>query len=161
MPVLVPEKRDYQRLLHTEQEEKLLKNKGFESVFSSNVSAVATQDDDLIIRFHGGATYGYKDKASKYNQIIAAASKGKWVWRFLIRPKVPYYKMGSVNIPDDVESRDMMVKERKSVPLASVDTIVPLDFMTTGKLPTIFINPIASTIGKDNSLALLASIIGT
>lgn len=161
MPVLVPEKRDYQRLLHTEQEEQRLKSKGFETVFSSNVSAIATQEDDLIIRFHGGATYGYSGQAKNYKQIMAAASKGKWVWRFLIRPKVPYYKMGSVNIPDDVESRDMMVKERREVPVAQVTTIVSPNFMETGKLPTIFINPLLSTMGKDNSLALLASIIGT
>lgn len=102
------ENRKYTRLAHTPSESIYLTNKGFQTVVSSNVSAVAKQGDVLIVRFHGGATYGYPTSGDRFNDILSAPSKGKWVWRELVRKGVPYYRMGNVNIENDVEDRDMM-----------------------------------------------------
>jgi hypothetical protein len=140
MPILSKEDRQYQRYIHTEKEQDVLESKGFESVYSSNVSAIARDKADLIIRFHGGATYGYTGKGKLYERMMAAASKGKWVWRFLIRPRVPYYKAGSVVIPNDIESTDMMEEPRQRK--YDVDTIIPLDELGNKMLPQIRIIPI-------------------
>lgn len=165
MPKLLNEKREYQRLLHSEEEQTQLKSKGFEAVFSSNVSAIATQRNDLLIRFHGGATYSYRNKAKDYDRLMGAASKGKWVWRFLIRPSVPYSRTTSVIIKDDVPSRDMMETPRE--PKFKVEAVVPSEFdiMTKGLLPSIKITPITQLIksqfntgGILNTLSTMASI---
>jgi len=140
MPKLSKENRQYQRYTYTKKEEDVLESKGFEAVYSSNVSAIARDKADLIIRFHGGATYGYTGKGKLYERMMASASKGKWVWRFLIRPNVSYYRAGSVTIPNDVESRDMMEEPRQRE--YDVDTIIPLDELGNKMLPQIRIIPI-------------------
>ena len=108
MPLLVLEERKYERYLHTKSERQTLERKGFKTVVSSNVSAIARDGDVLIVRFHGGATYGYPGSGELYDDMLNSSSKGKFVWNALRRRGVPYYKMANVNIPDDVESRDMM-----------------------------------------------------
>jgi len=97
------ENRKYQRLVHTEGESKYLARRGFRSVVSSNVSAVAKDGETLIVRFHGGATYGYPTSGDRYYDLLNASSKGRFVWTELRRAGVPYYRMGAVNIADDVE----------------------------------------------------------
>jgi len=96
------ENRKYQRLVHTEGESKYLARRGFRSVVSSNVSAVAKDGKTLIVRFHGGATYGYPTSGDRYYDMLNASSKGRFVWTELRRVGVPYYRMGAVNIEDDV-----------------------------------------------------------
>lgn len=104
MPVLaLGEKRKYQRLVHTEAETNYLSKRGMKSVVSSNVSAVGRDGETLVVRFHGGATYGYPTSGDRYTELLTSASKGKFVWRELRRKGVPYYRMGAVNIKDDVE----------------------------------------------------------
>ena len=97
------EQRKYQRLVHTESESKYLARQGLRSVVSSNVSAVGVDGDTLIVRFHGGATYAYPQSGDRYLDMLNASSKGRFVWTDLRRAGVPYYKMGAVNIADDVE----------------------------------------------------------
>ena len=109
MPQLVTnEKRKYTRLAHTPIESRTLSSKGFRPVVSSNVSGVAYKGDDLIIRFHGGATYEYPGSGDRYEDILNAPSKGKWVWRELRLKGVPYNKIGNVDLENDVEDRDLM-----------------------------------------------------
>lgn len=98
----------YERLKHTTEEQQYLRSRGFVPVVSSNVSAVARDVEKLIIRFHGGATYVYPNSGDKFDAMMSASSKGRFVWRELVKKKVAYYRTGSYNIPDDVESRDMM-----------------------------------------------------
>ena len=102
------EDRKYTRLAHTSDESLYLSRRGLRAVISSNVSAVGYDGDTLIVRFHGGATYGYPNQADRYDDLVSAPSKGKWVWRELRRKGVPYYRQGNINIADDVEDRDMM-----------------------------------------------------
>ena len=112
MPLLVTnEKRKYTRLAHTLDETNLLRDRGFKSVVSSNVSAVAIQGDALVIRFHGGATYEYPGMRDRYTDIMSAPSKGKWVWREIRRKNAPYNRVGDIVIEDavdDVDGRDLM-----------------------------------------------------
>jgi len=99
---------NYTRLKHSETEVATLRNRGFVPVISSNVSAVARQDEMLIVRFHGGATYAYPRSGDRYEDILSAPSKGKFVWNELRRKRVPYYRTGRVTIEDDVSDRDLM-----------------------------------------------------
>jgi len=145
MAQVVQEKRKYQRILPSDKSIDILESKGFEWVFSSNVSAVATSGINLVIRFHNGSIYSYAGKAKDYERIMGAASKGKWVWRFLRRPQVPYQKIGSLPLAEDTtETDEEIVKPR--IPTYDVKAIVPKDFATTGKLPQISISPISTIL---------------
>lgn len=106
MPILIDEKRKYQRLRPTIKEQAILANSGYTWLLSSNVSAVATSGTDLYIRFHNGSLYRYKGKANLKENLIAATSKGKWVWRFLRRRNVPYQKVGSMPLDSDLDVTD-------------------------------------------------------
>ena len=167
MATVVQEKRPYKRILPSDNSISILKSKGFEWVFSSNVSAVAVRGNDLIIRFHNGSLYSYKDKAKDYERLMAAASKGKWVWRFLRRPNVPYSKIGALPLPEDtVETDEEIIKPRIST--YDIKAIVPKDFMTTGKLPTISITPLniiqpspINTNGLFTSILMLEDVLLT
>jgi hypothetical protein len=113
MPIRLSEDRpdtlqDYQRLRHTTDEVRTLRDRGFIPVISSNVSAVGREDGRLIIRFHGGATYAYPNDGDRLQDILSAPSKGRFVWQQLRRRGVPYQKIGNVVIEDDVEDRDLM-----------------------------------------------------
>ena len=109
MPLAVTsEKRKYTRYSHTVEESRYLKNKGLRAVISSNVSAVGLRNGELIIRFHGGATYAYPKSGDLYDDLVSAASKGKFVWKQLRKKNVPYYRVGNINIKDDIEDKDMM-----------------------------------------------------
>lgn len=106
---VISENRKYTRYAHTQAESRYLGNKGLRPVVSSNVSAVGLDGETLIVRFHGGATYGYPQSGNRYEDMLNAPSKGKFVWRELRKTGVPYYRMGNVNIENDIESRDMIV----------------------------------------------------
>jgi len=106
MPILLDEKRKYKRLRPTIREQATLANRGYTWVLSSNVSAVATQGNDLYIRFQNGSLYRYDGKAKLEERLIAASSKGKWVWRFLRRKNVPYQKVGSMPLDGDIDKTD-------------------------------------------------------
>lgn len=111
MPKLIQEQRKYPRYSHTPAESSRLRSRGFTPVISSNVSAIARDDLTLFVRFHGGATYGYPKSGKLFDDMLGSASKGKFVWNELRRKNVPYYKTSNVNIPDDVEDKDMMKKD--------------------------------------------------
>jgi len=138
---VVQENREYQRILPSDNSVAVLERNGFEPVFSSNVSAVATSGKDLVIRFHNGSIYSYTNQAKNYDRLIASASKGKWVWRFLRKPNVPYQKIGSLPLPEDVDRDDVAIQEQRP-PQYQIDTIVPPNYMETGELPQIRIIPL-------------------
>ena len=143
MAHVVQEDRQYQRILLSEDSEAKLESKGFEVLFSSNVSAAAKRGDDLIIRFHNGSIYSYANQGKNYLQLIAASSHGKWVWRFLRRPQVPYAKIGSLPLPEDtLETDEEIVRPRIST--HEVKVIVPTSAeIMRGVLPQISITPLS------------------
>lgn len=106
MILLVDKGRDYRRWRHSNEEKIYLASRGLQHVLSSNVSAVGISDDDLIIRFHNGSLYRYDNMASRFRDIMTSNSKGKWVWRHLRRAGVPYQKIGSLPMKDDLKLDD-------------------------------------------------------
>ncbi len=100
------EKRDYQRILPDFKARKELRERGFTWVLSSNVSAVRRQDNNLYIRFHNGSLYEYPNLGNRYEEILDAESKGRWVWNELRRKNVSYRKLGSMPMEDDLDVDD-------------------------------------------------------
>jgi hypothetical protein len=81
---------------------------------------------------------------------MAAASNGKWVWRFLRRKNVPYRKIGSLPLPEDVIVQDEEIMRPRQY---DISTVVPPDFMETGALPSINIKPVqADTVIRNVTL---------
>ena len=145
---VVQEKREYQRILPSDKSIDILESNGLEWVFSSNVSAATVRGKDLIIRFHNGSIYQYPNEGKNFERLMGAASKGKWVWRFLRRPNKPYSKIGSLPLPEDTDESDQdIIKPR--IPTHEVSVIVPKDYMLTGELPQIRIVPI-KRLGADD-----------
>lgn len=151
MPILLQDKnRDYRRLRHTGKEKAQLARAGFQHVQSSNVSAIAKDKNNLVVRFHGGATYSYKDAGDLYRPMLKSNSKGKYVWSKLIRPKVSYKKVGSVKFKSDAEFTDrdlMQVAEKPTkrpfIPsLVSKEQLLALGVVTQPNL----INTLLATI---------------
>lgn len=150
MATVVQENRQYQRILPSDNSINILSSQGFEWVFSSNVSAVAVRGKDLIIRFHNSSIYKYPNQGINYERLMGAASKGKWVWRFLRRPNVPYEKIGSLPLPEDtLETDEEIVQPR--IATYDIKAIVPKNYMTTGALPSISITPLFM-LGSNNDI---------
>ena len=140
---VINEDREYQRILPSDASIKKLDKLGYEWVYSSNVSAATTRGNDLIIRFHNSSLYSYKGQAKSYENLMAAASKGKWVWRFLRRPGVPYKKIGSLPLPEDIDVSDEDIIREIPKPKYSVKSILPSnEQVKKGMLPSIMITPL-------------------
>jgi hypothetical protein len=106
MELLQDLNRDYRRFRHTPRERSFLGLNGLQPVLSSNVSAVGVKGEDLIIRFHNGSVYAYRNRGNDYDKILQSNSKGKWVWRFLRRTNAFYEKLGMIPLPDDIGVTD-------------------------------------------------------
>jgi hypothetical protein len=130
--------RDYQRFRHTPEEKINLVEQGLQHVLSSNVSAVGVSGDDLIIRFHNGSLYEYSNMANSFPKILKSNSKGKWVWKYLRRSNVPYRKIGTISLPDDLKMDDEeLFKAIDNIYLRDlnkvIDTQVQVTPLTDGK----------------------------
>lgn len=106
MELLQDLNRDYRRYSHNPRERAFLGLQGLQPVQSSNVSSVGVKGEDLLIRFHNGSVYSYRNKADQFDNILKANSKGKWVWRNLRRRNAPYEKLGVIPLPDDIGVTD-------------------------------------------------------
>jgi hypothetical protein len=116
MQLLEDFNRDYQRYRHDIKEKAFLGLNGLQHVLSSNVSSVGVKENnqivgnekgkDLIIRFHNGSMYSYRNRGDDYEKLLNSNSKGKWVWRNLRRKNVPYVKIGVLPLPDDLGVTD-------------------------------------------------------
>ena len=106
MTLLPDTHRKYRRWNYTADEKIYLANNGLQWVRSSNVSAIARNGDDLIIRFHNGSLYQYPNQGKLYDKMLESNSKGHFVWVKLRRPNVPYQKIGALPMPDDVKTSD-------------------------------------------------------
>jgi hypothetical protein len=73
-----------------------LRKIGFLPLKSSNVSAIAEQEDDLIIRFHDASLYRYPNQGDLFNEMASALSPGRFVWNRLRRPMVRFEKIGAL-----------------------------------------------------------------
>jgi hypothetical protein len=145
---VVQENREYQRILPSDKSIDILEEHGLEWVFSSNVSAATVRGRDLIVRFHNGSMYSYSNQGKLFERLMGAASKGKWVWRFLRRPNVPFTKIGSLPLAEDTDESDFEVIKPR-IPMFKVEAILPTDAdRMKGVLPQIKITalqPLQST----------------
>ena len=93
--------RRYKRYRPSSNEKTQLAEKGLQWVLSSNVSAVGTDGDDLIVRFINGSLYRYSKVADLYRPMLQSNSKGHFVWVRLRRKNIPYKKIGSIRFKTD------------------------------------------------------------
>ena len=102
--------REFKRVRQSPQEKLQLSRAGLQHVLSSNVSAIGQDGKNLIVRFHGGATYQYSGAGDLYSSMLKSNSKGKFVWAKLIRLRVPYHKVASISLKSDEDflDRDLM-----------------------------------------------------
>lgn len=113
--ILADKNRDYKRKRHSAEEKNILADNGLQHVLSSNVSAVANIDENLIIRFHNSSIYSYTDRGHLVDDILRSASKGKWVHRHLRRRNAAFIKIGSLPLPSDLSiSDDSLFKDIES-----------------------------------------------
>jgi hypothetical protein len=119
MELLEDKGREYRRFRFTPRERAFLSLNGFQPVLSSNVAGVGIRENgiiigneigtDLLIRFHNGSVYAYRNRGSDYDNILKSNSKGQWVWRNLRRRNVPYEKLGAIPLPDDIGVTDEQI----------------------------------------------------
>ena len=106
--LLVDKNRDFRRFRHTAKEKLTLTKSRFIHVLSSNVSAVKRDGKALLIRFHNGSIYTYPTSGHLIVAMLKSNSKGRFVWRKLIRPGVPFFKSGTLKLKRD---SDVSAKE--------------------------------------------------
>lgn len=105
---------------------------GYTSVNSSNVSALMVRDNDLYVRFLNGSVYVYPGSAKLFDKIMNANSKGRAVWNYLRRARVPYGKIASIPLPEDRDVSDdelfveplLEMAKNSKVALINPDTIL-------------------------------------
>ena len=112
MILLEDKNREYRRYRPNEVEKIQLANNGLQWVLSSNVSAIGVSGEDLIIRFHNGSLYRYSNVGNRFEDIMRSNSKGHWVWVYLRRRAVPYEKIGTLPLNEDLELTDEEVMGR-------------------------------------------------
>lgn len=139
----LPEVRPYQRILPSEESIDKLEQEGFEWVFSSNVSGVKAVGNDLYIRFHNGSIYRYDGMGGKFERLMAASSKGKWVWRFLRRAGVDYQKVGTLPLDEDVRVPDTQIVRPQGEYRVSAE-LPSYEELESGTMPSIKIERIKS-----------------
>jgi len=106
MVLLVDKNREFKRYRPSPVEKIKLANNGLQWVLSSNVSAVGTIGDDLVIRFHNGSLYQYLKQAKLFDKMLASNSKGHYVWEKLRKPGIPFNKIGALPLDNDVDVTD-------------------------------------------------------
>ena len=89
---VIDEKRKYQRIALNVNEVYQLNTQGYTTLASSNVRAAKEVGKDL-----------YPNQGKNFERLVGAASHGKWVWRFLRRPEVPYQRVGDFPLDSDVD----------------------------------------------------------
>jgi hypothetical protein len=157
----LPEIRKYQRILPSQDSIKKLESNGFEWVLSSNVSGAKEVDGDLYIRFHNGSIYKYPKRGELFDNLIAASSKGKWVWRFLRRAGVKFQKVGKLPLPEDRQVPDSQIVRPQGE--FKVEAKLPtFAELSQGKLPAISISRIKNLTmasSPKNGQSLLSSLV--
>ena len=72
--------KEFPKVTLSNAEKRILRQDGFSPLRSSNISGVAVEENDLLLRFHSGETYIYPNKAGYYNQFNEALSPGRLLW---------------------------------------------------------------------------------
>jgi len=158
MPFLYKQEEDrpYRRYKHTAEEQRAIRSKGMTPVVSSNVSAISQKGNTLYVRFHDSATYAYPKSGELYDKMLHSPSKGKFVWKNLIRANVPYrrasgldFKLGApleettTNLMEQATPKDRMTKDKGQLGLTllaglALSTIIDTEaFLKTGTIASL------------------------
>lgn len=123
--------RPYKRIRQSAKEKVQLARAGFQHVLSSNVSAIAKAGKNLIVRFHGGATYSYSGAGDLYDDMLKSNSKGSFVWKHLIRKKVSYRKVATVSLKSDKQftDKDLMETAKPQTKGLTLSTLLTRDVL--------------------------------
>lgn len=100
------EDREYKRKVPSALEKTILDRNKLQWVTSSFISAFGTDKDDLVVRFHNGSMYKYSNKGNLYKSAIGSSSKGRWLWRNILRPKVSFIKIDNLELQSDLDITD-------------------------------------------------------
>lgn len=95
--------RDYRRIRQTTAQKNFLANNGLQFVNSSALSAVGVNEDDLIIRFHNGSMYSYKNAGRLFDKQVGANSRGRYFNRN-VKGKYPFVKLTSLPFPQNIQT---------------------------------------------------------
>ena len=88
------------------QDKKYLAKNDLRAVTSSFISAVGKSETNLVIRFRNGSIYTYYNASDLYDKFLKASSKGKYFWKFIRRPGLPFLRGGTLPLPSDLNVSD-------------------------------------------------------
>lgn len=91
---------------HSREDKKALRRNDMRAVKSSFISAVGKRDEHLVIRFRNGSIYLYYNASALYDKFLKASSKGRYFWKHIRRPDLPFVKGGSMPLPSDLKVTD-------------------------------------------------------
>jgi hypothetical protein len=152
MPILLEDKgREYRRFSHTPEERQYLQMKGLQPVQSSNISAIGTSNDKLLVRFQNGAMYEYPGSAEFYGPMLRANSKGKFFWLNIRKPDLPFNKASSLIIPGDLDITDEELFADIEFKAKQVEVLFEKDLetiATAGLFVKLFDNVLSETISR-------------
>lgn len=97
--------RDYRRIRQTTAQKNFLANSGLQFVNSSALSAVGVDGNDLIIRFHNGSMYSYRNASGLFDKQVGANSRGKYFNRN-VKGKYPFVKLARLPFPKNLQTTD-------------------------------------------------------
>ena len=138
---VIQEGRPYNRVIQSIGNRTKLAQLGYTWGVSSNVSAVAKFGNDLYIRFLNGSLYKYPTKGDLFENVLAASSKGKWVWRFLRRPKVTYEKVGTLPLENDLDVTDeQLFEDVAGIKVANANILTQKEMDTINSISVGLIN---------------------
>ena len=97
---------------HSREDKKVLAANDLKAVRSSWISAIGKSDSELVIRLVNGSIYTYYNSSNLYDRFLKTRSKGKFFWKFLRRPQVPFSKGGTLPLPSDPKVTDANLLEQ-------------------------------------------------
>jgi hypothetical protein len=152
---------EYKRIIPTIRETAMLSRSGYTPLASSNVSAAKQQGNDLYIRFWNSSVYRYPNQGRNFERLVGAASHGKWVWRFLRRPQVPYEKVGAMPLDQDLDITDEeLFEDMTQIKVSNINQVTPQQLNIFNQKSVGLINVLAGqAINTDLVTALATSLI--
>ena len=154
---VIQEGRPYNRVIQSIGNRTKLAQLGYTWVVSSNVSAVAKFGNDLYIRFLNGSLYKYPTKGDLFENVLAASSKGKWVWRFLRRPAVPFTKVGSLPLEGDLDVTDEeLFEDVAGIKVADINLLTEQELNVINSVTVGLINTTITTDIKLSAISLIS-----
>lgn len=133
MLLLEDKGREYKRYRPSVAEKSTLVSNGLQWVLSSNVSAIGTEGNDLIVRFINGSLYRYTNEAKSFRPMLKSNSKGHYLYVNLKKPGVKYSRAGTLSLPSDKDINDIdLFKniENQAIRIQTPEVLTQRDIIT-------------------------------